>query len=231
MVVQATMDFSGKTVLVVGASGVLGSEAVRQLSAKGARVLGTCRTSDSAGSIPAEAALKLTVDLSSPASIDLLCDYLTQNEKIDGLILAAGRVGFGDSQSTDAKNLAELTQINFTGPAQLTSRLVPLLTAGREPFVAAITGVVAEKVFPGMHAYTAGKTALSAWLSSLRMELRRSGVLVIDARPGHTETGLATRAMFGTAPSFPAGMTAEHVVSVILNGIAAGTTVLESSAF
>ena len=54
---------------------------------------------------------------------------------------------------------------------------------------------------------------------------------VMRARPGHTETGLATRALFGTAPNFPEGMTAAHVVQVILDGISAGKPLIASSEF
>jgi len=97
--------------------------------------------------------------------------------------------------------------------------------------LAAITGVVAEKTFPGMGAYSASKSAMSAWLNSARVELRRAGVKVTEARPGHTETGLATRAIFGTAPQMPQGMEPAHVVQVLLAGISEGTPLLESSAF
>jgi len=54
---------------------------------------------------------------------------------------------------------------------------------------------------------------------------------VIDARPGHTETGLATRPLFGAAPAFGAGMTAEHVAKVIVDGIESAVTELPSESF
>jgi cyclic-di-GMP-binding biofilm dispersal mediator protein len=54
---------------------------------------------------------------------------------------------------------------------------------------------------------------------------------VLDAHPGHTETGLSSRAVFGVAPNFPAGMTAEHVTQVILASILADETALPSERF
>jgi cyclic-di-GMP-binding biofilm dispersal mediator protein len=82
-----------------------------------------------------------------------------------------------------------------------------------------------------MTAYIASKTAHAAWLRALALEVRRSKVRVLDAHPGHTETGLAGRAVFGAAPAFPTGMTAEHVVDVIVSAIVADETALASERF
>lgn len=225
------MDFAGKSVLVVGASGALGGGLASALAEQGATVMATCSTPESVGRIPASAHVHLQVDLNNPDSIDVLADYLLGNHNLDGIVLAAGRVGFGGSQHTSVTDATALTQVNYLGQAHLVSRLIPLLKAGDEPFVAAITGVVAEKTFPGMHAYTASKTAMSAWVTSLRTELRRDGIRVLEARPGHTETGLATRALFGAAPAMPAGMAPDHVVGIIMDGLAGDATVLDSGAF
>jgi cyclic-di-GMP-binding biofilm dispersal mediator protein len=84
---------------------------------------------------------------------------------------------------------------------------------------------------PHISAYLTSKTAHSTWLKALALEARRAGIRVVDARPGHTETGLAGRAIFGTAPAFPTGMTADHVSQVIVNAIADGTKDLPSEAF
>ena len=215
--------------MVVGGSGVLGGELVRQLVGRGARVLATCSSAASATRVPDVADLKLLCDLTSTESIDVLTNYLNQSTQLDGIVIASGLVGFGGSEQTPTAEALKLTQVNYLGPAQLISSLLPNLKRAVHPFVVAITGVVAEKVFPGMHAYTASKTAFAAWLDSLRLEQR--GMQILDARPGHTETGLAGRAVFGTAPGFPVGMTAEHVVGRIVDALAAGDTKLESARF
>ncbi len=225
------MDFSSKRILVVGASGVLGAEITRMLAAKGAQVLATARTQESAANIPAEATVRLVVDLASAESISVLTNYLVANEDIDGVVVAAGRVGFGFAADTTNEDVRALTQINFHGPAQLITALLPALKGKDEAFVAAITGVVAEKTFAGMAAYCASKSALSAWLGALALEIRRDKINVVDARPGHTETGLASRPLFGSAPQMPQGMTPTQVVGRILAGIEAREKVISSSEF
>lgn len=225
------MDLNQKRVLVVGGSGVLGGEIVKLLASRGAQVLATARTAGTAANIPAQAHLRLLVDLGDSASIRVLTDYLNANEPVDGIIIAAGRVGFGVAAETSIEDVEKLTQVNFVGPAQLLTALAPILRGREDAFLAAITGVVAEKSFPGMSAYCASKSALSAWLASVAMEWRRDKIRVIDLRPGHTETGLATRPMFGNAPQMPTGMSPEHVANAIVEAIESGATVVSSSEF
>jgi cyclic-di-GMP-binding biofilm dispersal mediator protein len=44
-------------------------------------------------------------------------------------------------------------------------------------------------------------------------------VRVIDARPPHTETGLAGRAVEGTAPRMPEGLSPDRVAQVIVDAL------------
>lgn len=221
-VVAPFMDFTGKTFLVVGASGALGSRIADRLATAGARVLGTARTPDSAGKIPASAGLRLVVDLDDQASIQVLADYLVGAEKLDGIVIAAGRVGFGRISDTRASDAARLMQLNHLGPASLITLLAPALNQGA--VIGSITGVVAERTFPGIAAYCVSKSAHSVWLGALGSEWRRNGVSVLEFRPGHTETGLATRPLFGDAPNMPAGMEPDFVAEKIVVALATGNS-------
>jgi NAD(P)-dependent dehydrogenase (short-subunit alcohol dehydrogenase family) len=234
--IAGAMNFDGKTILVLGASGALGNEISNQLHAAGAQVLGTASSEASAGRLPLILALRLLLNLEDSSSIKTVIDYLiAENHQIDGIINASGLVGFGTSLETPHDGAMRLMQVNHFGPAAIYRGLQPLLVtsgeANREPFIAAINGLVAEKIFPGMSAYSASKAAAAAHLSTVALEWRRFKIKVTDARPGHTETGLAGRAIFGTAPAFPQGMTAEHVAEVILQGILEQKPVIESSEF
>lgn len=224
------MDFQGKNILIIGASGALGSTLARELCSQGAVVFGTARTAASAEQIPATVATKLLLDLESQSSIDALIDYL-KGEIFHGVINASGVVGFGRANETSAQDANRLMQINHLGPASLISGLYEPLRKAEGSFVASITGVVAEKTFQGMSAYCSSKSAHSAFLSTIAQEWRRDKIQITEARPGHTETGLASRAIFGAAPNFPEGMTAAHVVQVILAGIKEGKTLISSSEF
>jgi short-subunit dehydrogenase len=230
------MQFEGKTFLVVGASGVLGAEFTRQLHQRSATVLGTATSNESAGKIPAVASVRLLLNYEQSESIETLGDYLLASDApIDGVINAAGLVAFGPASETEPEIAERLMRVNALGPMQLLNALHPALklaaAAGSQPAVVNLSGVVAESPLPNLAAYSASKVAIHGYLQALTREWRRDGIRVLDARPGHTETGLAGRAIAGVAPQFPTGMTAEHVVTRVMSALADDEKDLASQAF
>lgn len=208
------MELAGKQFLVVGASGVLGGLIATELDARGAVVTGTTHK-PIAGKFH-----QLLFDISDPVQVTALADRM---EKLDGLVIASGLVGFGDAVSTSEENHARLMSVNFEGPRQLITALTPKLTGGS---LTVITGVVASRAFTGMSSYVASKSALGSWLNAYRMDVRGLGIQVLDARPGHTETGLATRALFGSAPKFPTGLDPAEVARAIVVALETGQSEL-----
>lgn len=225
------MEINGKTFLVCGASGVLGSELVKLLREQGAKVLGTATTNESAAQIPAGVEVRLLLDYTKPESIKTLTDYLIASTEIDGIINASGVVAFGEIAQLDAETLKKLFDINAVGPIQLLSALSQLLAKKPESVVVNLTGVVAETALPGIAAYSSSKFAIDGFLQAAAREWRRAGTRVISARPGHTETGLADRAIAGVSPKFPPGKTANQVASRIIQAIISDEKELPSSAF
>jgi short-subunit dehydrogenase len=229
-------DLRGKNILVVGASGALGSAITTGLLSHGAQVMATTSSNDRAELIPSGASPRLLLDLSKPESIEVLVNYLVQSDaQIDGIVNAAGLVAFGGVSELDIDTVTRLTSVNFAGPVTLISGLISSLrksaSAGREPFIVNISGVVAESPMANLAAYSATKAGLWAFDQAIARELRKDGIRVIDARPGHTETGLANRAIAGTAPAFPAGMTTEFVANRIVSAITSNETDLPSTSF
>ena len=228
------MNLTTRRILVIGANGVLGSALAQRLTAAGAQVVGTARHAQSADRLDATLAERLLLDLEDDASIQALTQYLLATG-LDGIVNAAGLVAFGSVVDTPVAVQARLLRVNHAGPAAVMTGLLPALQASatvhREPFIASITGVVAEQAFPGMAAYLASKSAHAAWLAGARLDLRRAGIRVLDARPGHTETGLADRAIFGTAPRFAQGYPPHAVADRIMQALETDATEVPSSAF
>lgn len=228
--------FSGKSVLVVGASGVFGSEFSSQLMAAGAIVAGTAKNAESSQRLRADLTARLLVDLELPSSISALTSYLNSlPTPIDGVILASGLVAFGSAFETPSEITNRLMQVNALGQIQLIRELLPKLQesaeAGRSPFVLSLSGVISEKPMAGLASYSASKTALYGYSLAAAKEFRKLGISWVDARPGHTETGLAGRAIYGSAPNFGKGLEPEVVVERILRGIQNSETDFPSSSF
>lgn len=229
-------ELNDRTILVVGATGAFGSILVSALSSQGASVLATASAPETAHRLPPQAAGSFFLDLTNENQISQSAEQIAQqHSQIDGIILASGLVAFGSIAETPAQIAEQLLRVNFLGQVSLVSKLLPLLVKSAEqsgePFVLSISGVIAENPMANMAAYSASKTALHGYATAAAREFRRLGIRWIDARPGHTETGLAGRAIFGQAPAFGSGLNADSVVARMIDAIVADEKDLPSSAF
>lgn len=230
------VTLAGSTVLVVGANGAFGAEFCNQLMSAGAHVVGTARSTDSSIRLRADLQQRLLLDLENQESINTLATYLNSlPQQLDGIILASGLVAFGQIAETPQVIQRQLFEVNALGQINLVSQLIPKLKSsvdsGGAPFVVSISGVIAENPMAGLAAYSASKTALLGYANAAGKELKKFGIRWLDARPGHTESGLATRAVFGQAPNFGTGFEVSHVVSRIIRGITEDEKDLPSSSF
>jgi cyclic-di-GMP-binding biofilm dispersal mediator protein len=214
------MDLTKKVVVVAGASGVMGGTIARLLDERGAKLVLAGRDEARLRELASKFTTAETVrfDIRSPGSAALPLEAAVDGYgRVDGLVNAAGVVGFGPIGSHPEEVIDDIISTNLLGPLHMMAAAARHMDGGG--FIANITGVVAEEPFPGMAAYVAAKAGLSAATLALARELRRNGILVVDARPPHTETGLADRSIFGDAPPFPQGLQPEHVARIIVEGI------------
>jgi cyclic-di-GMP-binding biofilm dispersal mediator protein len=68
-------------------------------------------------------------------------------------------------------------------------------------------------------------------MTAAARELRRRRIDVVDARPPHTETGLATRPIAGIAPKMPQGLTPDTVAARIVAAVVAGERDVPAESF
>lgn len=218
--------FAGKRFLVIGGSGVLGSEICRQLITNGAVVTLCARTE---ANIPSDL-LQLTRSTADIGSRDSL--LLAINEiggTFDGIINAAGVVAFGPIGEVPEEVVAELFRTNATGTVNVLSLGAAFVNEGG--VIASLTGVAADVSVLGMSAYCASKSAAHSAMAVAAREFRSKKINVLDVRAPHTETGLVERALFGAAPKMPQGLETSFVASRILSAISSGEKDLPADAF
>lgn len=223
-------DLGGKSILVAGASGGLGAPISRALAAAGAVLTLTGRDESRLQGVGLPDATLLIADLLDPEAGQLLVDgVLAAHGRLDGVVIAAGVVAFGPVLDVDDDTVDELLLLNFLAPLRLTRAALRQLPKGG--FVVSVSAIVAEMPTAGMAAYSASKAALSAFNLSARTESRRRGIRVLDARPPHTETGLANRPIAGVAPKLAPGLSPEAVADRIVRAIVDDEQELPSAAF
>lgn len=217
-------------ILVVGASGGLGSAISRELAARGARLALSGRSAERLEAVGVESAGFVLADLRDPGAAEqIVARAEEQLSGLDGVVYAAGVVAFGAIGDVDDDDVDELLLLNYLAPARITRAALPRL--GKGGFVLNVSAVVAEQPTVKMAAYSAAKAALSAFDQVARLEAHPRGIRVIDARPPHTETGLAGRPIAGHAPKLPPGLQAGAVARRIVDAIAADETDLPTAAF
>jgi len=191
-----------KIFLVTGATGGLGASIAAEIEARGGYAL---RTSGG------------ECDIAVAEDRAVITQMVVDHGGIDGVVFASGIVGFGVHGTLASGSIQRLVDVDVTGPLELTNDLLPHLRD--EGAIVFITGAVVNFTTVGMAAYTAAKAGLAAACPVLRRELRGRKINVIDARPPHTETGLATRAIYGEAPKMKQGLEPGVVARRIVVGI------------
>lgn len=226
------IELSGARVLVLGGSGELGRRISAELARRGASLTLAGRSADrlmAASRAIGPEVCSILFDLTVPGHAPHVVDTAaSQLGGLDGVVNAAGVVGFGGLDDLTDEALDVLVATDLAGPLRVMREALRHLDGG---FFVNITGVVAEQPVAGMAAYSAVKAGLSAASRASSRELRRKGTHVLDARPPHTETGLAGRPITGAAPRFPQGLDPDAVAARIVEGIAAGERELPPDAF
>ena len=215
--------FDQKVVVIAGGTGGLGTALRNELEARGSVVTTISRA-------PISGPTHISADLRSPdVAESAISTVLAHHGHIDIVINAVGVVAFEPIVSTSVDTIEELFLTNTFAHIFLMQSALRHLKQGA--VLVGISGVIAEQNLPGMAVYGASKAATRSFNEALGREARRLGIRVIDARPPHTETGLASRAIAGTAPKFPSGLDPIRVAQRIIDAIAGGESDLPSTAF
>jgi NAD(P)-dependent dehydrogenase (short-subunit alcohol dehydrogenase family) len=228
-------DLSGASILVLGATGGLGRHIVGQLSAAGAKLTMSARSQQALDDLEV-AGVRIAGDLRDPDLADaLVAAAVMAHGRLDGVINASGVVAFGPIAETSDAVIDELWQVNALAPMRIIRAAVPALAEakadGGEPFIVHISGIVSEHPSAGLGVYSAVKAAVAALQQVAARELRRQGIRVLDARPGHTETDLSRHPLAGEAPKLPTGYDPVGVARRIVAAIIGDEKDLPSSAF
>ena len=188
-------------ILVTGTNRGLGLEFVRQLLARGDRVIATCRHPGKALALTELAAAHpghlhtLPLDLSSERSIaEAARETAALTDTLDALINNAGMLVSGEKFGEIAhKSLVDSFAANVAGPALLTQALTALLGKGKNPRVMNLSsrlGSLAGTQSFGTPSYAITKAALNMATRQLAAALAPQGIAVFCVSPGWVKTDM-----------------------------------------
>ena len=200
-----TRSLSGSRVLLVGASGGIGRPLASALAGRGARLALAGRDRSRLDHLGVSEQRTFAFGLGDAAAAQPLVVAAAEAlGGLDGVVCCAGAVAFGPLDEIPSDVLHEIVAVDLVGPLMLARAAIPVLPRGG--FILNVSGVIAELPTAGLVSYSAAKAGISAGFRALAREVRPRGLSVIDARPPHTETGLAGRPIHGAPPKMREGL-------------------------
>ena len=187
-------QLQGKTAVVTGGTGGIGSAVTRQLVASGCEVVTASVDSvDSRAALAAETgATCLYLDVRDRTAV---MDSLTPLTP-DFLVLAHGALGrTGTLFDQPAESAQRLVDVNILGVQNCLEAVVPAMIDRNDGHVVTL-GSVALYPSLGQPIYSATKAAVHSMARNLRMELFPHRVRVTEIRPGRVRSGMHAE-MFG----------------------------------
>jgi 2-hydroxycyclohexanecarboxyl-CoA dehydrogenase len=176
---------AGKTVLVTGGGGAIGTAICRRFAEEGAKLL----VADRNGA----AAEKTAREVKGRALIFDISDYnaartLVEHESVDILVNNAGWDRFQNFLDTKPEEWDELLDINLRGPLNMHHLVAPQMAARGCGRIINIASDAARVGSSGESVYSACKGGIVAFSKTLARELARKGVTVNVVCPGPTDT-------------------------------------------
>lgn len=189
-------QFRGKRYWLVGASEGLGRALAERLSAAGAEVIlsarSTERLAEVAASLPGPS-LVLPVDVADAASVR---GAAAAAGPIDGVVFLAGLYWPMAAQDWNADQVETMCDVNFTGCARVIGAALPAMVARGTGHVVITGSLSGFRGLPGAIGYGASKAGVMALAECMQADLRGSGIVVQVANPGFIRTRLTDKNTF-----------------------------------
>jgi len=183
--------------VVTGTNRGIGLEFVRQLLARGDRVVAGARAPEQAPRLLALAdqhpgqLVVLPCDVTDDASVRAFADALSP-EPVDVLINNAGMSGSkGPIDGLELDAVRTQFEVNAMGPLRVTTALLPALRRGQGRKIANVGSERASlhnNTTGGRYPYRMSKVALNAASRSLAADLKGEGLAVVILHPGWVQT-------------------------------------------
>ena len=188
---------TGKTALVTGASGGIGSAIARALHSQGAEVILSGTREAILSELADQLALRVHViaaDLEDPKSIDFLVKKaeLISDGGVDIVVNNAGIVLDNLLVRMKDEEWQKVLDINLSAGYKITQGLLRGMMKRRWGRIIGISSVVGTTGNPGQTNYAAAKAGMVGFSKALALEVATRGITVNVVSPGMIETAMTS---------------------------------------
>ena len=224
-------SLEGKTALVTGASGGIGSAIAKALAAQGARLALSGSNGDKLRAFREQLQdevggdhVEITCDLSNATSVEELVPATIDTlGKIDILVNNAGITRDNLAMRMKDDEWDQVIRINLEAAFRLMRAAARPMMKARHGRIVSITSVVGATGNPGQMNYTAAKAGLTGMSKSLAQELASRGITVNCVAPGFIRTAMTDalddKQKEAINARIPAGRMGEAQVVALFQGL------------
>ena len=212
---------------ITGASSGIGAALARHYARQGASLGLAARRGELLQTLATElstagaaSVLTYSLDVSDASALqDAGKDFISRYGAPDIVLANAGvSVGTLTECQEDLAAIRRLLEINVYGLAATFSPFIAAMQQRGQGRLVGIASVAGIRGLPGAEAYSASKAAAIAYLESLRLEMRPSGVKVVTITPGYIATPLTARNPYPMPFLLPADEAARRFARAIERG-------------
>ena len=188
-----------KWIVITGASKGLGREMARVFAAAGGNLVLTARSGGLLAEVAAEVAalggecVTVVGDLRETAVLDEV-KGICLDKRIDILVNNAGIVDITPLEDVADQRIRDLIEINLLVPIQLTKAVIGMFKQRQSGVIVNINSVGGKRPVPDHTIYCASKYGLNGFVESLKLEVKGTGVRILNVCPGKMATNLFTAA-------------------------------------
>ena len=191
-------DLTGKTALVTGASGCIGSAIASALAARGSNLVLTGTREQVLQEVAASLNLKseqkvevITANLSeAEAATQLIANTEAAIGPVDILVNNAGLTRDGLLMRMKDEDWQTVMDVNLTAVMRLSKAVLRSMMKSRWGRIIQISSVVGYTGNPGQTNYAASKAGMTGFTKSLAIEVASSGITANVIAPGFIQTAM-----------------------------------------
>jgi NAD(P)-dependent dehydrogenase (short-subunit alcohol dehydrogenase family) len=199
------MDWTGRTVLVTGASSGIGRAVAVDLARRGATVGLLARSRESLEAVAAScrgyrgATVVLPADVGDPGAVESALARLAGPGRVDAVVHAAGVVEIGAFETVPPDLFDAVLRTNLGGTVATVRAALPRLRPHRGTLVV-VGSMLGEVPAPLMSAYVTAKHGVHGLVHTVQAEVGRGGPRVVLVEPAAVRTPIYRKA--GTTAGF-----------------------------
>lgn len=217
------MNYSGKVVVITGASSGIGKESAIKFAKLQARVVLVSRNKEKLEEVAKELSkfqtqtLVCVCDISQKDEVSRMASQVLEKfGTVDILVNNAGFGIYGNFNDLTVEEVESQMATNYFGMMYCTKAFLPKMLEKKSGHIVNVASVAASFGIPAMAAYCASKFAMLGFSEALYHELRGSGVGITVVSPIMVRTNFFDNGSFKRMPRYTMALGASTVADAVL---------------